>query len=140
MRSLASIRQQFSCPENIHMSLYSMKFLKSAHRHLEVEGEDKVDVGLVEGGYIFLASEDGEEVMRENHSLQRYIVVAILSLCECTSDYAKLCCSIIMTKFAFTFYQRQLGAHVELLNPVQLANKFPWLNTAGISLASFGEL
>ena len=71
MRSLASIRQQFSCPENIQMSLYSIEFLKNAHHHLEVEGEDEVDVGLVEGGYLFLASEEGERVMRENHTLQR---------------------------------------------------------------------
>ena len=37
------------------------------------------------------------------------------------------------------FVQRELGAHVELLNPVQLARKFPWLNTQGTALASFGE-
>ena len=53
------------------MSLYSIEFLKNAHHHLEVEGEDEVDVGLVEGGYLFLASEEGERVMRENHTVQR---------------------------------------------------------------------
>jgi sarcosine oxidase len=71
MRSFSSIRQQFSCPENISMSKFSIEFLKSAHQHLEVEGEDKVDVSFVEGGYLFLASEEGEAVMRENYSLQR---------------------------------------------------------------------
>lgn len=72
MLSVASIRQQFSCPENIFMSQFSVDFLKNAHRHLGVEGEDRVDVGLVEGGYLFLASEEGTAVMRENHFLQRY--------------------------------------------------------------------
>ena len=72
MRSLASIRQQFSSPENIQMSLYSVDFLKNVHQHLWVEGDDEVDISFVEGGYLFLASESGEAVMRENHILHRY--------------------------------------------------------------------
>ena len=30
--------------------------------------------------------------------------------------------------------------YVELLDPVELANKFPWLSTKGVSLASFGKV
>ena len=73
MLSVASIRQQFSCPENVLMSQYSVQFVRDAHQHLCISGgdEDRVDVGFVEGGYLFLASEEGEEVMRQNHSLQR---------------------------------------------------------------------
>ena len=53
------------------MSLYSVQFLKDIH-HLGVEGKDELDVSFVEGGYLFLASEEGEEIMRENHALQWY--------------------------------------------------------------------
>ena len=91
MRSVASIRQQFSCPENIFMSQFSIEFLKSAHRHLSVEGEDKVDVGFVEGGYLFLASEEREAVMRENHNLQRYMATLFLAL-----EICKLCGNSLM--------------------------------------------
>lgn len=72
MLSVASIRQQFSCQENIRMSLYSVQFLKNIHQHLGVENEEALDVGLVERGYLFLTSEVGEEIMRKNHALQRY--------------------------------------------------------------------
>ena len=71
MLSLASIRQQFSCKENILMSLYSVQFMKNIHQHLSVEGEQPLDINLVEGGYLFLTSEAGETIMRENHALQR---------------------------------------------------------------------
>lgn len=71
MRSFASIRQQFSCPENIQMSLYSLDFLRNVHKHLEVEDEDRIDVNLVEKGYLFLSSEEGEDVMKQNHTVQR---------------------------------------------------------------------
>lgn len=55
------------------MSQYSAQFIKDAHKHLNVVGEDSVDVGFVEGGYLFLASEEGEIIMRQNHTIQRYI-------------------------------------------------------------------
>lgn len=34
---------------------------------------------------------------------------------------------------------RSYGAQVTLLSPVQLKEKFPWLNTEGVALASYGE-
>lgn len=73
MLSVASIRQQFSCPENILMSLYSVQFLKNIHQYLSTENEEVLDVGLDERGYLFLTSEAGETVMRENYALQRYL-------------------------------------------------------------------
>ena len=73
MRSIASIRQQFSCPENIQMSLFSVQFIKNIHKHLDVEGEDSVDVSFVEGGYLFLGGEGVEEVMKQTNLLQQYV-------------------------------------------------------------------
>lgn len=36
-------------------------------------------------------------------------------------------------------YLRQEGAKVCLMSPDQLRNKFPWINTEGVALASYGE-
>lgn len=85
------------------MSLFSCEFFRSLGHHLGVEGEDPPDVNFVEGGYLFLATAEGEPVMRDNFSVQRSV-----------------------------------DAAVELLTPSQLQEKFPWLNTEGISLGCFG--
>ena len=63
--SASSIRQQFSTPLNIHLSRFGIGFLRRAP---EVLG---VDLGLREPGYLFLASEAGEVVLRANHAVQR---------------------------------------------------------------------
>lgn len=68
--SASSIRQQFSTTVNIAIGLYGIAFLRSLPEHLAVDGE-LPDVGLREGGYLFLASAEGEEVLRANHDLQR---------------------------------------------------------------------
>ena len=54
------------------MSLYSSQFLKTVPQHLSIDGEELADVGFVEGGYLLLASEAGESIMRENNALQRF--------------------------------------------------------------------
>jgi len=68
--SAASIRQQFSTPLSIRMSLYGIKFLRAADELLAVDG-DRLSIGLRESGYLFLASASGEATLRENHALQR---------------------------------------------------------------------
>jgi FAD-dependent oxidoreductase domain-containing protein 1 len=67
--SAASIRQQFSSAVNIRISLYGIEFLRSIGDRLAVEG-DRPEVGLVEGGYLFLASGAGRDILAENHRLQ----------------------------------------------------------------------
>src|SRR5262249_26511420 len=67
--SASSIRQQFSTPENIRMSRFGIGFLREIGRHLAVD--DAVEIGLHEGGYLYLAGPDGEAVLRENHAVQR---------------------------------------------------------------------
>ena len=59
--SASSIRQQFSTPENIRMSRFGFEFLRGM--------ADRV--GLVESGYLYLASPGYETVMREIHEVQR---------------------------------------------------------------------
>ena len=68
--SVGSIRQQFSVKGNILMSLHSSHFLRNVSTHLRVDGESPPDIQFRDGGYIFLASEEGEEIMRKNHALQ----------------------------------------------------------------------
>jgi len=68
--SASAIRQQFSTPENIRISRFGIGFLRDIGRNLGVDGED-VDIGLVERGYLYLATPAGEAVMRENHATQR---------------------------------------------------------------------
>jgi FAD-dependent oxidoreductase domain-containing protein 1 len=48
--SVSSIRQQFSTPINIALSLHSIAFLRQAARHLAVEGEPAPDIALKEPG------------------------------------------------------------------------------------------
>lgn len=67
--SVGGIRQQFSTRENIHMSLFSLEFFRSASESLAV-GRESPDIGLVEPGYLFLASERGIPVLERNHALQ----------------------------------------------------------------------
>ena len=67
--SAASIRQQFSTPLSVQMSLYGIEFLRSIGERLAVDGEAP-SIDLHEGGYLFLATPAGESILRENHALQ----------------------------------------------------------------------
>ncbi len=69
MLSASGIRQQFSTPVSIRMSQYGLAFIRDAARALAVE----VDAPLLafkEHGYLFLASESGLPILRENVALQ----------------------------------------------------------------------
>ncbi len=68
--SASSIRQQFSSPINIAISQFGIEFLRDIGTRLQVEG-DRPDIGLVEAGYLYLASPAGEAVLRDNHAVQR---------------------------------------------------------------------
>ena len=68
--SVGGLRQQFSLPENVEMSLFGADFLRSASRVLHIHGVDMPDINFQPHGYLFLASEDGVETMEENHNTQ----------------------------------------------------------------------
>lgn len=68
--SAASIRQQFSTAVNIRISLYGISFLREVGVRLAVEGETP-EIGLREGGYLYLASDAGAAILANNHALQR---------------------------------------------------------------------
>lgn len=67
--SAASIRQQFSTPLSIQMSLYGIEFLRHIGERLQVEGHQP-SIDLHEGGYLFLATATGKATLRENYALQ----------------------------------------------------------------------
>ncbi|MCF6114777.1 NAD(P)/FAD-dependent oxidoreductase [Mesorhizobium muleiense] len=64
--SCASIRQQFSIPENIRLSQFTLKLFR---RLTEEFGAD-ADLGFREGGYLILAGENGLPILKANHQTQ----------------------------------------------------------------------
>ncbi|MGB3900682.1 MAG: FAD-binding oxidoreductase [Mesorhizobium sp.] len=64
--SAASIRQQFSIPENIRLSQYTLGLF----RRLKEEFGADADIGFREGGYLILASDEGLPVLAANHAAQ----------------------------------------------------------------------
>ncbi len=69
--SASSIRQQYSTPLNIALSRFGIGFLRDVNAYLGVEGEQPVELGLREPGYLFLATPEGVPVLRDNHAIQR---------------------------------------------------------------------
>lgn len=68
--SAASIRQQYTTPVNIRISQWSLAFLRASADHLAVD-DDRPDIGLHEGGYLYLAGSRGAGPLREAHHIQR---------------------------------------------------------------------
>ena len=68
--SAGGIRQQFSLPVNIQLSLYGVDFLRSIGAELAVPGAPPPDVQFKEQGYLFLASAQGEPTLRRNQATQ----------------------------------------------------------------------
>src|SRR6185312_3706431 len=64
--SCASIRQQFSIPENIRLSQFTLRLF----RRLEQEFGAGADIGFREGGYLILAGENGLPILEQNHAAQ----------------------------------------------------------------------
>lgn len=64
--SAASIRHQFSTPENIQMSLFGTQFLRDFATTMQVNN-DSPDPAFHEGGYLFLANTDsGKHILQQN--------------------------------------------------------------------------
>jgi sarcosine oxidase len=66
-RSAGGVRQQFSTPENIRLSQFTLDLFRNIK---EVFGPD-ADVGFREQGYLILASEAARAVLAENVALQQ---------------------------------------------------------------------
>ncbi len=66
-RSVASVRQQFSTPENIRLSQFGVAFFKG----IKDEFGPEADIGFRERGYLIMASPEGHRGLTENVALQR---------------------------------------------------------------------
>jgi glycine/D-amino acid oxidase-like deaminating enzyme len=66
-RSAGGVRQQFSTPENIAMSLFTLSVFRSLKAMLGADA----DVGFREQGYLLLASPETQPILAENVALQR---------------------------------------------------------------------
>jgi len=71
-RSAASIRQQFSSAINIEISLFGIEYLRTIGERLEVDS-DRPEIGLTEGGYLFLATADKADILADNFALQQLL-------------------------------------------------------------------
>jgi glycine/D-amino acid oxidase-like deaminating enzyme len=65
-RSVGGLRQQFSTPENIALSKFGLALM----RNLKAEFGPEADVNFREFGYLMMASEDGLDILEENHRVQ----------------------------------------------------------------------
>jgi len=77
--SASSIRQQFSTAVNIEIGRFGIEFLRGVGEHLTVDGE-RPEIGLVEPGYLYLASANGAAILERNHELQRAHGVDVVKL------------------------------------------------------------
>lgn len=64
--SCASIRQQFSIPENIRLSQFTLGLF----RRLKEEFGADADISFRENGYLILAGPDGMPILRRNYAVQ----------------------------------------------------------------------
>jgi len=64
--SAASIRQQFSTPENIRMSRFGVAFF----RDLKARFGADADIAFRERGYLLMAGDSGAAALRANHQVQ----------------------------------------------------------------------
>lgn len=78
-RAVGGIRQQFSTKENIQISMFGIHFIKHIEEYLTVDGEAP-EVFFREGGYLFLATESGLEVLQRNNAIQRELGADIVLL------------------------------------------------------------
>ncbi|MCA3561666.1 MAG: FAD-binding oxidoreductase [Aestuariivirga sp.] len=65
-RSAGGLRQQFSTPENIHLSKFGVTLVKN----LKQEFGPDADIGFKEQGYLICATPEGLLTLEENHAVQ----------------------------------------------------------------------
>lgn len=78
-RASGGCRIQFSCPENIAMSLFSIDFIRQAGQHLSTP-DHPAEVGWVEGGYLFIVPPEHIALLQSNHATQKAMGCEVLLL------------------------------------------------------------
>jgi FAD-dependent oxidoreductase domain-containing protein 1 len=72
LRASGGCRVQFSCPENIRMSLFGIEFI---HRfpQLMATATHEAPIDWVEGGYLFVVPPEQASRLEANHAIQRQL-------------------------------------------------------------------
>ncbi len=70
-RSLGSLRQQFSMPENILLSRFGLEFVRDIRNRIDLPEDEAPDVQFRDGQYLFLATAAGAEALRSNVAAQQ---------------------------------------------------------------------
>lgn len=70
LRASGGCRVQFSCPENIEMSLFGIDFIRQVPQRLAT-ADHPANVDWVEGGYLFIVPPDQVEHLEANARVQR---------------------------------------------------------------------
>jgi len=70
-RASGGCRVQFTRPENIAMSKFSIEFIRSFGTLMSVEEHASPDVGWIEGGYLFIVPPGSVEALAANVAVQR---------------------------------------------------------------------
>lgn len=68
--SVGGIRQQYSHPTNIKLSMKSAEYLRNIKLHLGTAGHDLPDIQFNPQGYLFLASQNGADQLMTNYAAQ----------------------------------------------------------------------
>lgn len=91
-RSLGGIRQQFSLPENILLSQYSLDFYQDFDEFMAVDGVP-ASIGLRQQGYLFLLRPKDRALFEANQDIQRslHAPVEMLELDAVAARYPSLC-------------------------------------------------
>ncbi len=71
LRASGGCRVQFSRPENIEMSKFSIDFIKTFASRMSVPGQAPATVDWVEGGYLFIVQPESVESLERNVALQQ---------------------------------------------------------------------
>jgi len=88
-RSLGSLRQQFSTPENILLSRFGLNFVRDIRHWIDLPDAEVPDVQFRGGQYLFLATEAGVDALRRNVATQQATdaPVALLTPAEVRDRY-----------------------------------------------------
>jgi glycine/D-amino acid oxidase-like deaminating enzyme len=70
LRASGGCRVQFSCPENIEMSLFSIDFIRRFPQ-LMATATHEAPIDWVEGGYLFVVPPGHVSLLEANHAIQR---------------------------------------------------------------------
>ena len=71
LRASGGCRVQFSRPENIEMSKFSIDFIKHFESLMAISGKEPPKVDWVEGGYLFIVEPESVHLLERNVALQQ---------------------------------------------------------------------